>query len=95
MEKLLDKRMTEIKILKERLNITKRSIKVNKDLVNNLQKTLDFYRDDWGDVRREEAQTMINKINLSIEKQERKVQKLKDFIKKKEDLIKITKYLGD
>ena len=95
MGKLLDERMTEIKILKERLNITKRSVKVNKDLVNNLQKTLDFYRDDWGDIRCEEAQTMINKINLSIEKQERKVQKLKDFIKKKEDFIKITKYLGD
>lgn len=95
MEKLLNERMTEVKILKERLNITKRSIKVNKDLVNNLQKTLDLYRDDWSDVRLEAAQTMINKINLSIEKQEQKVQKLKDFIKKKEDIIKFTKYLGD
>lgn len=95
MEKLLDERMTEVKILKERLNITKRSIKVNKDLVNNLQKTLDLYKDDWSDVRCEEAQTIINKINLSIKKQEQKVQRLKDFIKKKEEFIKFTRHLGD
>jgi hypothetical protein len=92
MKELSSERKTEVKILKERLNITKRSIKVNKDLVNNLQKTLDFYKNDWGDVRCESAQTMINKINLSIEKQEQKVQKLKDFIKNKEDVIK---FLGD
>jgi predicted RNase H-like nuclease (RuvC/YqgF family) len=95
MDKWLDGQTTEIKILKERLNITKRSIKVNKDLANNLQKTLDLYKDDWSDVRLKAAQTMINKINLSIKKQEQKVQKLKDFIKKKEDIIKFYKVLGD